>query len=294
MKRATSRASVKTGMLMLATLGLAQCDRDRAAPAPAAPTPPAPIAASTELSRAGMIAALARAASAFAAGADPSAASGLAGRTFRVRLPFGCSGPATEDQAVGDGLAGWSWAEERDRLTLAVRPVDWSASPLVTPPGASPDWDGVEGFWIARPWLSQDACPAPVERLAPPPPPETAPAAGAAESELASPAALPSPASPQTMGLAAIRAPESSRLGRRDGEAYRFVVRGTDGGPPIPPMQGYRLVLGGRVGAFPDGRAVRCTSQTADQRPACVAAVELDVVAFEDASGARLSEWRPT
>lgn len=291
MKRARPRVSVKAGLLAIAALGLAQCDRDRAEPTPAPTPPPAPIAAPTELSRAEMIAALARAASAFAAGADPSAASGLAGRTFRVRLPFGCAGPASEGGAVADGLAGWTWAEDRQSLNLSARPVDWSDSPLVSPPGADPDWDGVEGFWIARPWLSQDACPAPVERLAPPEPVAPAPDAEETPDPVA---AAPTPASPQTMGLAAIRAADSSRLGRREGEAYRFVVRGTGDAPPVPPMQGYRLVLGGRIGAFPDGRAVRCTSRTADQRPVCVAAVELDVVAFEDASGARLSEWRPT
>lgn len=294
MEQAKPRASVKAGLLIIAALGLAQCDRDRAEPNPAPTPPPAPIAAPTELSRAQMIAALAKAASAFAAGADPSAASGLAGRTFRIRLPFGCSGPASGAEALTDGLAGWTWAEDRDSLTLSVRAVDWSESPLVTPQGATPDWDGVRGFWIARPWLSQEACPAPVERLVPvdTPAPDTAPDTSEDEADPVTPP--PSPASPQTMGLAVIHAASGSRLGRRDGEAYRFVVRGTDDAPPIPPMAGYRLVLGGRVGAFPDGRAVRCTSQTADQRPVCVVAVELDVVAFEDAAGARLSEWRPT
>lgn len=290
MGRTRDRASVKTGFRVVGTLGLAlglaQCDRDRVEPAPAPAPPPAPITTSTELSRADLIAALARAASAFAAGADPSAAAGLSGRTFRVRLPFGCSGPTGDGEAAADGLAGWARAGNDGSLTLSARPLDWSQSPLVVPPGATPDWDGVQGFWITRPWLSRETCPVPAEH------PASAPAP---VEEAADPILLPvPPPSPQTMGLAAILAADSSRLGRRDGAAYRFVVRGTGEAPAGPPAQGYRLVLGGRVGAFPDGRAVRCTARSPEQRPVCVAAVELDVVAFEDAAGARLSEWRPT
>ena len=52
-------------------------------------------------------------------------------------------------------------------------------------------------------------------------------------------------------------------------------------------------MLEGRLGAFPDGRTIRCHAEGPDQRPVCVAAVQLDRVAFEDgASGATLSEWR--
>jgi hypothetical protein len=290
MGRTRDRASVKTGFLTVTALGLAlglaRCDRDRTEPAPT-PAPPAPVVVPTELARADLIAALARAASAFAAGADPSSAAGLSGRTFRIRLPFGCSGVG---ETASDGFAGLLRAGDGGGLTLSARPLDWSRSPLVVPPGVTPDWDGVEGFWIARPWLSQETCPARVERPAPAPAPIEDSVV-----EAPGPILLPvPPPSPQTMGLAAIQAADSSRLGRRDGEAYRFTVRGTGDAPVVPPAQGYRLVLGGRVGAFPDGRAVHCTARSAEERPVCVAAVELDVVAFEDAAGARLSEWRPT
>jgi hypothetical protein len=291
MERATPRATLCITAVILAALGLAQCERERPAPEPPRAQTPAPVAAATELSRAEMIAALARAASAFAAGADPGAAAAVAGRTFRIRLPFGCAGPAANASAVGDGLARWRWADDRGSLILSAQPLDWSTSPLLTTPGATPDWDGVQGFWIARPWLSHDICPAPAARE-----PLASEETPTADSPLAPEEAAPigpPVSSPQTMGLAAIRASDSSRLGRRDGEEHRFVVRGA-GGPPIPSTQGYRLILGGRVGAFPGGRAVRCVAGSTEQRPTCLVAVELDVVAFEDATGARLSEWRPT
>ena len=57
---------------------------------------------------------------------------------------------------------------------------------------------------------------------------------------------------------------------------------------------GYRVVLEGRFASFPDGRAIRCRAASIDQRPVCIAAVQLDRVAFEDgSSGTVLSEWRP-
>ena len=46
------------------------------------------------------------------------------------------------------------------------------------------------------------------------------------------------------------------------------------------------------MAAFADGRAVRCRAAGPDQRPICIGAVQLDRVAFEDAQGAVLSEWR--
>ena len=87
--------------------------------------------------------------------------------------------------------------------------------------------------------------------------------------------------------------PEGSRFGRRNGRAYAFTLRGEDKTPPEPPAKGYRLVLEGRFTAFPDGRSIHCRAETPDQRPLCVAAAQLDRVAFEDGdTGAVISEWR--
>lgn len=255
---------------------LAGCDRpEPARPAPApAPRPaaaPPPVTAPAALTRADILSALAKAASDHAAGGKPDTA--LAGRTFAIRLPFGCWGPEPAG-AAKDGLAHWTWSKDRNSIRLTASPADWGRSPLLVPAGVEPPWDGVEGFWIARPWLTSDACPAAQAAAAGAPPLALAPA-------------------PMTMGLAAILSPEGSRLGRRDGEAYSFVIRGEGETPPALPIGGYRLVLEGRIRTFPDGSPVRCTSDSPDRRPVCLAAVQLDVVAFEDAAGGRLSEWRP-
>ena len=62
--------------------------------------------------------------------------------------------------------------------------------------------------------------------------------------------------------------------------------------PPPPHQGGYRLMVEGRFTAFPDGRAIRCRASSVDQRPICIAAVQLDRVAFEDTDGSVLSDWR--
>lgn len=266
----------RAALIATAAALLAGCDRPepaRPAPAPAPrPAPPPQVTAPAALTRADILSALAKAASDHAAGGKLDTA--LAGRTFAVRLPFGCFGPETAE-AAKDGLAHWTWSKDRSSIRLSASPADWGRSPLLIPAGAEPPWDGVEGFWIARPWLMSDACPAAQ------PPPST-------------PSLPPPAAAPMTMGLAAILSPEGSRLGRREGEAYSFVVRGEGETPPTLPIGGYRLVLEGRIRTFPDGSPVRCTSDSPNRRPVCLAAVQLDVVAFEDANGARLSEWRPT
>lgn len=43
---------------------------------------------------------------------------------------------------------------------------------------------------------------------------------------------------------------------------------------------------------FADGRAIHCRTAAPDQRPVCIGAAQLDRVAFEDADGQMLSEWR--
>jgi hypothetical protein len=98
---------------------------------------------------------------------------------------------------------------------------------------------------------------------------------------------------PQTVGLAAIFEAGGSRVGRRNGRAYSFTVRPEGDAPLKSPTQGYRLILEGRVASYPDGRAIRCAAAGPAQRPVCVIATKLDRVAFEDAEGKMLSEWRP-
>lgn len=273
-------------LMAVAALGLAQCGRE---PDPNAsveePTPV--LTPQSSLGRADLIAALARAASAHAAGRVLQEEAVVRGRTVEIRLPFGCDGPETAGPA---GVARWSASEDGSGVILSLTPADWTRSPRVLAPGAEPQWTRAEGFWIARPWMNADQCP----RLdLPPPPPDPVPAAGDATAGTAPQVRLPAPVStPMTAGLVMFEGPEASRLGRRPGEPWRLTLRGNAERPVRPPTDGYRVVLAGRIGRFPDGRPIRCTSEGPNVQPVCVAAVELDRVAFEDAGGNQLSAWR--
>lgn len=268
-----SPALVPPLLTVAASVLLAQCDRPPPVePAPPAETvaPPAPVLAQAALTRSDLLAAVARSASAHAAGTpvvDPDA---LVGRRFAIRLPLGCTGPAE----VGDeGLGRWTWGPDRKAIRLSLTPADW-ADGLPIGDGAASGWEAVDGFWLSRPWLTTEACPA----VSGDPAPET-----------------PVPPSPQTVGLAAVFEAEGSRLGRRNGRAYTFTLRADGETPLAPPARGYRVLMEGRFVAYPDGRAIRCRASGPDQRPVCIAAVQLDKVAFEDgATGATLSEWRPS
>lgn len=258
---------------------LAACQREEAAPVP----PPAPavsappvvaIGPAPVLDRAGLLQAMDVAASAYAAGKDPGGAT-LAGRRFVIRQAFGCAGasPAVQSSVgapAGDGLAAWSRIDKGKSLRLTLAPADWTGSPMLA--GGADSWEAAEGFWLPRPWLRADGCPGVLSN------PETDGATAA---------------SPQTVGLAAVFEEDGSRLGRRNGRAYEFTVRTEGDQAPVAPTKGYQLVLEGRMAAFADGRAIRCRADGPDQRPVCIGAVQLDRVAFEDAEGQGLSEWRP-
>ena len=271
---------VRLPVAVAAAAGLltAACQRDAEPPAaPAAPAEPAaaapqPNLLDTALDRRSLLEAVDQAAAGYAAGAATSGQDPLVGRQFDIRLAFGCEGAeAPPADGAGDGLARWSWGPERESIRLSLTPGDWSGSALIA--GAGQDqWEAVEGFWVARPWMTADGCPS--LRADP----------------LASGPVAPSP---QTVGLAAVFEAGGSRLGRRNGRAYTHVVRQTGDVPLIALDAGYRVRLQGRVAAFPDGRAIRCRAANPNQRPVCVAAVQLDRVAFETPTGETLSEWRP-
>lgn len=251
-------------------LVLGACQREEAAPAPtpapAATTPVVSVAPSPTLDRASLLEAMDLAASAFAAGREVGGAS-LAGRRFVVRQTFGCGGPAPAQANASEGLPALTWGEGRQSLKLSLAPGDWSQSALIA--GDAETWEAAEGFWLALPWLRAEGCPA------------------AQGDPLAQ-----GQASLQTMGLAAVFKEGGSRTGRRNGRAYEFTVRGEGDQPTVAPARGYRLVLEGRMAAFADGRAIRCRAASPDNRPVCIGAVQLDRVAFEDADGKMLSEWR--
>jgi hypothetical protein len=272
--RMTVVAAAASGLL------LQSCDRE-AAPAaemeapvePLVSAPLQPVTPEPALDREALLAAVAKAASDYAAGAPWSGSDPLVRRTFDISIAFGCRGaeaPPADD--VEDGLARWSWGADLKTVRLSLIPADWSQSDLLMGSAGSVPWEAVEGLWVARPWMTTDGCP-----VAP-----TGPLASG-----------PVSASPETVGLAAVFEQGGSRLGQRNGRAYAHTVRHEGDAAAVALREGYRLRLQGRITAFPDGRAIHCRSTNRRQRPVCVAAVQLDQVAFRTAAGETLSEWRP-
>lgn len=275
----------RLAMASVMALGLAQCDREPreqpvdAEPIVETPVPEPKVSTPTSLDRAAFLGAISRAGSAYATGVAPTGADPLVGRTFAIRLPFGCGRPApaapvdSEASSADAGLPSLTWGPDNKTLVLSLTPGDWSDTALIVGSGAADRWEAVEGFWVTRPWLGSESCP----KIARDPL-----MGGGAQ------------AASQTVGLASVHETDSSRLGRRDGQAYRFTLRGEDGRAPVPSPMGYRVVLEGRFSSFPDGQAIRCRAASIDQRPVCIASVQLDRVAFEDGSSSTvLSEWRP-
>jgi len=252
----------------LFALALAACqprERSTPAPQPAPKAPAAPVlpAAPPVLGRAELLRIVADAADAAAAGRDyPAAARGLEGRRFALRLPFGCQGPAPE----AEPRLGYSLDAKRGTLRLTAHPQVWTDAGWARALVGGAEVESIEGFWLARPWTSSEACP---------PLPAVAAAA---------------PAAPQTVGLAQAFAEGGSRLLRRGDRPYEATVKLEDGQPAG--AGGFRLALEGRIAAGADGRAVGCLSGHPDQRPVCLVRVELERVAFEDPAGATLAEWK--
>ena len=238
-----------------------------------APTPPSaqaplqPIPSSAALDRDGLLTAARAAASAYAQGEAPGETSAaLGGRRFQLRLAFGCEGPATAETG---GSAFWALGPDGDTLRVSVRPEVWTDSPFAQLIGGE-GVEAVEGFWIPRPWQASETCPArrtdPLLAEAP-------------------------PASPQTVGLATVFGPASSRVGRRGGRPYELTLPLTQANRPG--LEGLQIVLEGRVAPFADGRSIACRSAGPAQRPVCLIGSQLDRVAVRNpATEAVLGEWR--
>jgi hypothetical protein len=226
-----------------------------ASPAPQIPVlPPA-------LGRGELLSAVSQVASAAAGGrAYPTAAADLAGRRFALRLPFGCGGPPPAAAALRYSL-------DAQTLRLSARPESWGGSLLAR--ALIGQAEAVEGFWLSRPWLLTEDCPAPPQ--APSPLDAT-------------------PSAPETVAIAQVFEPGGSRLLRRGGKAYEATKK-LDGGP-VPGPAGLRLVLEGRLTAGDGHRPIRCFSARSDRPPVCMVIVELDRVAFETPDGDMLAEWR--
>jgi hypothetical protein len=233
-----------------------------------APARPAVPTREPALTRDDLLNAATLAASAYAAGQPSSVEDALVGRTFSVRIPFGCDGSASPDSEE-PGVAHWRRADDGKGIQLRMLPADWKAAAMITQAGAGDKWEAVEGFWIPRPWLASESCP----------------------KIKGDPLQTGSIATRQTLGLAAVFEAGGSRVFRRAERAYQFTIRDKEAQAPSP-QDGYRLLLEGRIEAFPSGRAVQCRASSPNERPVCVVASRLDRVAFETSEGAMLAEWR--
>lgn len=263
------------GLACAAGLALAACgDRQPSAPPPPpepAPQPTAPLA-DPVLDRAAILSAVDGEASRTAAGLAPAASDPLAGRRFRMRIAFGCLGPVAPppEGVVDAGAPRWSRGDDGRTIRLRLTPDDWTAGDATGP--AVESFERVGGVWVNQPWMRTEGCPTP-----------GLPVIDAS--------ALPSP---PKVALALLRAEGASRLGRADDRAFTFTVRGQGDTPAPDPVQGYRLVLEGRLTPWAAGRVIRCRVNRADSRPPCAVGVVLDRLAYEDgATGETLSEWRP-
>ena len=275
-------AAFRSGLAAAAMVGFAsvllvQCRKpeptsvpEPEAPVVTVPTVPVPVPA---LTRADLIEAARQAANSYASGEGVTGSDTLIGRVFAVRIAFAC-GPLAEGgpsaAAQPDGLPRAVWGADRKTLQLSLTPGEWTQSALMAEPNATARWEHVEGFWVTRPWLTGDGCPAL--------------SADPLQGAVAQP-------TPQTLGIAAVFEEGASRFGRRNGRAYAYTVRGEGDQQVQAPAAGYRLLLEGRVAGFPSGRAFRCRASSPDQRPVCVVAVQLDRVAVTQADGTVMGEW---
>jgi hypothetical protein len=275
----------------------------RPAPEPERPAPPPPAkarpVAPPPLDRAGLIAAAGRAANAWAIGAPPPDP-GLAGRSFELRLPFGCAGPSDADPGVDS--TGWRYDPETQTLRVTAALQTFTEAPLLAAIAAGAEFETAEGFWIERPWILADTCPRPVPAPLPPPAAAAdapvAPAAdkGAGPAEVAAdgsgeqaPTLAPA-ADPPVLGIVELSVPGAPRARRRDGQAYQLVRRIAPA--ELQAGQGFRLAISGRIEALPGRGAIGCHAATPDRRPRCLIFARIGRVAIENGTtGEVLAEW---
>jgi hypothetical protein len=273
----------------LALLALAGCEVQRQPAGEAEPDPvinlPAVPVPQPPLDRAGLLEAVASAASAAAAGIDDTAAQReLDGRQFSVSIRFGCAGPAKDLQAAA---LGWRFDAQERTLRVRAMPTLSAQDPLVSRI-VGDSFEAVEGFWLPRPWLRQAVCPV----------------ASAVTAAAAEPAATNDPdAQPEPSAQSAESVPAAPRIGiaqfftstdartrRRSDRAYQAVQQV----PPDQPLasQGFDLVLEGRLRAVPGKGVVLCSAAGPDSPPECIVSAEFDRVVIRRPNGGELiAEW---
>ena len=262
---------------------------------PSVPRPAPPI------DRATLLAAVARAASATAAGqAAPASQRELDGRPFELRIRFGCRGAAPD---LSKAWLGWSYEAEDRTIRVRAAPTIAADDPMVASLAAG-EVEAVEGFWIPRPWLLEPVCPASAAVLPSNPgdaaelegtadtarPAEAPKAEPPAEAEAEAAAVEPVPQWPR-IGIAQFFTATDPRTGRRDGRAYQSVRTLPEG--QQPGSQGFVLVLSGRLRAVGSMGVIGCSARSPDAPPECVVSAEFDRVWIEDPATRReIAEWR--
>lgn len=233
---------------------------------PERPTEPQPPGV---LARVDLIGLAALASDAAAAGRAPGAEIGeAAGRRFELRLPFGCGGPASE---TSEAPLRWRYDDSAEALRIHVSPALWAAAewwPASSPGGAG----AVEGFWIARPWTSSEACPT---------------AGEASGSTGAEPVTLPG----QTLAIGQVLPSPAENGVERERTVYDTVVRVPRG--ELDASRGFRVRISGRIARLAEAGPVRCRQPLGpEQQPICLVGVVTDEVAIENAaSGQTLATW---
>ena len=248
-------------------------------PVPNLPAVPRPQPA---IDRAAILAAVAQAASATAAGADDMAAqAALDGRQFEFRIRFGCKGPSTE---LRDEWLGWSHDGQSGTLRVRAMPTLSADDEFVTALGGE-QFETVEGFWIPRPWLLEAACPATSAVSSAP----AVPTADTASDETAKRVTEPVP-SWSRIGIAQFFTETDPRTGRRAMRPYE-AVKMLEPAQPVG-SQGFNLVLSGRLKALPRRRVIACAAKDADSSPDCVVSAEFDRVWIERPGDREIiAEW---
>jgi hypothetical protein len=240
-------------------------------PAPIVPVATPPLAikvAPLPLTRAELIDHARAIGAAFAAsGKLPTGPDAMIGRRFALRIAFGCNG--ISGGAPGS-QASLTYDSENQSVTLSARPGDWTALPLVQSLPNAAAIEAVEGFWLPRPWMDGNICPAQSGYTAP---------------------ATPTPPTAPTLGLAQIYETGGSRLSRHADHPYEFTRKLASDAAAIL-NHSYRLELEGRVTGFANHQALQCWVESPDHQPLCVYGVALDHVAFVDGeTGEVLAKW---
>lgn len=231
------------------------------------PSQPVRLDISHVLGRGDLAALAARAADALTLDAEfPATVASKVGRRFEVVLPFGCSGPSSEES---DLPLRWSYSPDDEILRIHVATIRWEKSDWNLSPGQQGAEAGsLEGFWMERPWSTAHRCPQ-------------------SQGMVSIADGRPLIVSAQTLALAEAVA-ENRRLAARP---YVAVLR-------VPPERlsakdGFRLRLKGRIARLASGPPVKCVQPAGiEQRPICLVGVTFGEIRIENPStGETLATW---